>query len=197
MSQHSENTGNVRTSRRDVIRRIVRRDNQEQSLREEVVQREDAKLFESACQHFGTWGTALRYAGVDIDRLAKGPSYGPEAVIRQIRRLCHGTYNLTAKRVRHRDGRLYRAALEHFGTWKKALRAAGINPDHVRPHKKGHSLNRQQMVEAILDRKRRGQSLRCIDVRRENYAFAVAAKHRFGSWRAALIAAGVKDEGGG
>jgi hypothetical protein len=69
------------------------------------------------------------------------------------------------------------------------LRAAGINPDHVRPYKKGHSLNRRQIVEAVLERKCRGQSLRCIDVRREDCAFAVAAKHRFGSWPAALVAA--------
>jgi hypothetical protein len=39
------------------------------------VQREVQDLYESACEHFGTWDTALRYAGVDFQRLARERKY--------------------------------------------------------------------------------------------------------------------------
>ena len=181
-------------TRHDVIRRIVDLDKREQDLREDVVQREATDLYELACEHFGTWDTALCYAGVNLQRLDRD---GSEAVKLAIQRLSHGTYNLTATRVRQRNPKLHRAALKHFGTWRRAVRAAGIDPDHIHPYSKSRSPTRQQILRALVKRKRQGRSLRWVDIRRENYAFAVATKNRFGSWGAALVAAGVvsKDSG--
>lgn len=36
----------------------------EEGVAEERGQQEDAELYHAACEHFGTWKTALRYAGV-------------------------------------------------------------------------------------------------------------------------------------
>jgi hypothetical protein len=87
--------------------------------------------------------------------------------------------------------------LQHFGTWNDAVRAAGIDPNRIRPYSKSRRPSRPKLLEMIRQRKRQGQSLRWCDVRYEDYAFAMATKNRFRSWRAALLAAGVVSEDGG
>ena len=56
-------------TREDVIRRIVELDLQDQGLSAEFVQRNARQLHAAACEHFGTWDTALQYAGVGVRRV--------------------------------------------------------------------------------------------------------------------------------
>ena len=119
-------------SREDIIRRIVQREFQKQGLTEEAVLEDMPDLHQSACDHFGTWETALKYAGVNLRRLYAKHDYSRELVRQKIRNLCLNGYNLTATRNMRRDRRLYEAARQHFGTWRQALRAAGIDLEHAR-----------------------------------------------------------------
>jgi hypothetical protein len=50
-------------SREEVIRRIVECEMQGQSLTEENVLQDVPDLHQAACERFGTWDTALEYAG--------------------------------------------------------------------------------------------------------------------------------------
>jgi len=181
-------------SRREVIRRIVQRDNQKQGLTEESALRDDAELHALACQCFGTWDTALQYAGISIQRLVYERKYGPEAVKRRLARMCREGHSLVAAHVRSRDPHLYRAALRQFATWEDALRAAGINPEHIRCYRPAQRPSKQQVLETLINRQQQGLSLRWSDICRENRAFAVVTKHMFGSWARALAAAGVSPE---
>jgi hypothetical protein len=85
-----------------------------------------------------------------------------------------------------------RAAVEHFGSWKQALRAAGIEPEHLRPYRPDQRPGKQQILQEIARRSREGRSLRWRDVVCENRAFAISAKRAFGTWRAAVEAAGLR-----
>ena len=175
-------------TRQDVIRRIVERESHKQGLSEYTVRRQAAELYAAACEQFGTWNTALSYAGVNLPQVGRKGKFTPAWVQRRIRVISHSHYKITAKHIRRRDPALYRAAVRHFGSWPEALRSVGIDPEHAEPC----TLSREQIIEALVVRSREGKSLRCCDVRRENYAFALRVKNVFGSWGRAWRAAGVE-----
>jgi DNA-binding protein H-NS len=177
-------------SREDVIRRIVERDMRNEALVADVVLREAEDLHAAACQHFGTWDTALQYAGISVRRLASEDEFRAERVLKRLRSMCCEGYDLSAQHNIKRDRRLYEAARQHFGTWRNALRAAGINLEHAfvrRPRKH----DKQKILDAIKQRHESGETLMWTEVCLENRAFASAVKQAFGSWRKGLIAAGI------
>jgi len=181
-------------SREEVIRRIIRREQQQSSLLAIRVLRDDAALHRAACEHFGTWETALQYAGVDHVREFQQNPHTPDGVRRELRRLCLTGYRLTAAHSQHRNWKLYKMALKHFGGWKQALLAAGINPDQLCMPAIGQRLNKEQIVEILIDRHRQGLTLCWTELRCENRALTMMAKLRFGGWRKALIAAGLSPQ---
>ena len=177
-------------SREAIIRQIVYRDLEHLGLDEEVVREQAVELYESACDHFGTWETALTYAGVNVRRTDPRKEYTGDRVLQEIRLLCSSGYDLSTTHNMRRDRRLYEAARQHFGTWRKTLVAAGVNLEHAfvrRPRKH----DRKKLLETIKQRHESGETLVWTDVCLENRAFASAAKQAFGSWRKALIAAAI------
>jgi hypothetical protein len=181
-------------SREDVIRQIVERDIQDMSLSEEFVARETPELYTAACEFYGTWETALQYAGVNERRAVLPDLSSPEHVLRKIRQLCLHGYDLSASRNRERDRQLFNAARRHFGSWRKALRCVGMNLEQARPSSKPRNLSRDKVVAILRQRHAEGKSLEWSVVCLENRVFAVAAKQLFRSWRRALEAAGMLPE---
>lgn len=179
-------------TREDVIREIVHRDIHGLTLSAEGVQQEAEALFLVACEYFGTWDTALKYAGVNMRGLAVRGECSRERVLNWIRRLCRDGHDLAAHRNQTCDRRMYDAARQHFGSWRGALRAAGINLANLRPW----SLRLEK--HEILDRLRRmhteGHSMKWTDVCLDNRTLAMAAKSAFHSWRRALVAAGLASD---
>ena len=155
---------------------------------------ESPELHAAACEHFGTWSTALKYAGISLRRKSANPAYTPQEVVRILRHLCSNGYNLSAQRNKRRDRRLHESARKHFGSWRDALQAAGINVHYATAPVNSHRFSRSQIIEAIQQRHEAGLSLSWSATCRENRALAVAAKHYFRSWRLALVAAGVAAE---
>ena len=115
-------------SRETVIRRIVQREMQKRGLTEEVVAREAPGLYRAACKEFGTWDTALKYAGIGVRHLYAKEKAARDQLIQRLRKHVARGRQLAAKDVLRRNRRLYEAARRHFGTWREALRAAGLNP---------------------------------------------------------------------
>jgi hypothetical protein len=80
------------------------------------------------------------------------------------------------------------AAARRFGTWSKALLAAGI--PGVKEHRLPRHWNKQAIVEVIhgwLD-----AGMKVTEIRRADTGLAAAARKHFGSWHAAMRAAGVE-----
>lgn len=181
-------------SRETVIRRIVKRESQKRGLTEEVVRRESPALHRSACEEFGTWNTALKYAGVGILRLYVRECYTRECVIQKIRAYGEKGSKPTATSVISHDRRLYDAARRHFGGWRRALMAAGIIV--VAPSSSGRrqTWSRQRVIEHILLRQQAGKPLTFRRVQKDQGALLWAAIRHFGSWNDALAAAGVTAE---
>jgi hypothetical protein len=180
-------------SREAVIRRIVKREMQQRGLTEELVRRDASALYRSACKYFGTWNTALKYAGVGIRRLYAKESYTQEHVIERLREYCAQGIKPKAVAVMGHDYRLYDAARRHFGTWKNAvLIAVAPHPSKLSTRKPAQ-LNKQQILDAIRAWNGAGRSMCWSKILRENRPLAMAAQKTFGTWRRALIMAGITD----
>ncbi len=65
-------------SREAIIRQIVDRDLASKDLSEESIRKTESALYEIACDEFGSWETALEYAGVDARSLANGQEVDDE-----------------------------------------------------------------------------------------------------------------------
>jgi hypothetical protein len=178
-------------SREDIIRHIVHREAQAQCLSEAKVLDDAPELHNAACAQFGTWETALQYAGVPMRRSCPQPGVSREQVIREILYLCRCAGRLHAGRIKRRHRQLYDSAKAHFGTWRLALQAAGINLRNALLSSKRRRLDKQRIGKEIQKRRQAGQSLRWKDVCREDRNLAMAANHAFRSWRKAVLAAGI------
>lgn len=87
-------------------------------------------LYQAAKKHFGTWREAVRAAGCIPTRR----SWSRKVVIREIQQRHQRDLPLTDS-IFGQDPPLVDAAIRFFGTWRSALKAAGI-PETKRPKRK-------------------------------------------------------------
>ncbi len=180
-------------SREAIIRQIVGRDLANKDLSEDTVRKKESALYEIACEEFGSWETALEYAGVDARASSSlDKKWTIERVQQQLRRLCTTGYDLNAMENRARNRPLYVAAIHHYGSWRAALAASGINLRHIARHRPPH-FDRETMILWLQQRQAAGQTLVWTEVCLENRQHALAIRRTFRSWRKAMIAAGLHD----
>jgi DNA-binding CsgD family transcriptional regulator len=135
---------------------------------------------------FGSWNAALQAAGFDRPR---PPAYSDQEILDALRADARrrGVSSLSSQWDGHPD----RNVIAHrFGSWNAALTAAGLAPRRVRP---------DWSDEQILDGLRRfatdhGRPPRARDRVGSlgRYPSPALAVSRFGSWSAALVAAGLQ-----
>jgi len=95
--------------------------------------------------------------------------------------------------------KLISAAVRHFGSWRAALAAAGVNYREIREMaqrsraEKVSKWSKELIVQRIKEMIAAGDSVAAASVRKSKPAlFSAAVSDRyFGSWRAAVTAAGV------
>jgi hypothetical protein len=171
--------------REAIIRKMVEREAANHSMLEQDVQRDDELLHIAATNEFGSWETALAYAGVNVRHGGQRGDLTVDQVKQQLRRLCTTGYDLGAQLNRSRQRALYDAALRYFGTWRGALKASGINLANVTARKPKH-LDRETMLLWIRNRHASHQTLSYSEVCLENRAHALAIRREFGSWMKAI-----------
>ncbi len=145
----------------------------------------DIRLACAAKRRFGSWANAVAAAGL-IDRIPIAKPlkrWSKQQVIDAIKRAIGEGIRLSD--ISKRDQGLYNAAKTHFGTWRAAMRAAGIQPFR-------RQWTKQLIIAEIRDRIKRGESLSSRD--RRNINMAAAANRHFGSWTTALIEAGIQNK---
>ena len=118
--------GTHEMSRKKVIQEIVSRHNAKLPLTVDVVLADANELYQQACEHFGTWETALQYAGVNIRRIRNIKQAGTRVEFKQaILDLSPEVLMSQTKFIIKNYRRLYNAAIEHYGSWSEGLKAAG------------------------------------------------------------------------
>ena len=142
----------------------------------------DVRLANAAKRRFGSWANAVESAGLTGKVIIKKPlrRWTRDDVVTEIRAWHDSGRRLADVSKEHQP--LYNAAKTHFGTWRKALTAAGFQSER-------RVWSKRAVLEEMQDRARNGRSLSSGDPANRNLA-AVAHRH-FGSWRKAIHAAGV------
>jgi hypothetical protein len=161
-----------------VIEAIRARD--EQGLPLSKTRLDDTALYSAAIRCFGRWQQALVAAGVKKSYVPRR-AWTRQRVIDAIR--ARHEQGLSLVGVRNHDAVLDSAAKRYFGTWQQAVDAAGLEPDLPR------RWNRQRVIEALRERQRQGLPIR--NVREYDNGLVNAARRHFGSWTAAMSAAGL------
>lgn len=174
-------------NRESVIVAILQREAEGLSLNSEAVKEDSRPLHSAGIRYFGSWRNTLRATGIDVSTVERRRIWSKTKIIAQLRALCRQGRSLRQTDVQRHDGGLCRAACLAFGSWCNALVVAGINPEPLCRYPQWDGV---KIIEAILLRAVRGEALGSTTVR--PYTLKSAAVRQFGSWPAALSAAGLE-----
>jgi hypothetical protein len=176
-------------NRDNILRWILERDSRGEPVRAKDALAYNAYMHREAIRSFGSWAIALAAAGINL-RVRRGRrTWSPKKVIRAIRRASVKPESLCYRNMQIRRGGLLSTAKQLFGSWRKALIAAGIDPESVRLSRRW---DRESVIEAILDRAVRNEPLAVTKV--SPSSLGKWGIRLFGSWENALRAAGLNPD---
>jgi len=131
-------------------------------------------LYAQAVKQFGAWGEAVEAAGFSYADIKTRPMTRQE-VIAELEEL--GKSGEPVRSAEHR--KLHHAARGHFGTWRGALLAAGIDPDM------GRRWTRASVLRSLRAEVEAGRPMGANAMRRRDENLYMAARRSFGTWAAA------------
>jgi hypothetical protein len=140
-----------------------------------------------AAKYFGSWDQALRRIDLDPEQIRLAPPTWPD------RRPWWRADKAAILAKLHRR----KAAREPRSLGKKSSTHAGMDPFHSRKSPWG-KVNKTAVLAEIRRRKNARESVRSKPVSKEKWGQPLVrrASELFGSWNAALLAAGIEPEGG-
>jgi hypothetical protein len=148
-------------------------------------------LLRAATRYFGAWEDAVRFAGLDYDSIRRYKSWTRDRIIARVKELHAQGVDLSWRNVcLNVDPQLAAAATKksHFGSWREALEASGLNYDEIRKYREWDDARILDMVRAFH---RDGKELNAKNMELEDITLITAARRRFDSWHKALTAAGL------
>lgn len=169
-----------------VIQAIHELDRQGVALNQASVRKLDQGPIQAARKLLGSWDNALRAAGydpMDIRRIRR--PWTKSEVIAAIQAQAAAGAPLTQNGMRPRSARF--AAMRLFGSFKAALRKAGVHHLVAKRPRWAPSA----IVRAIRARRKAGQRVNCMAVVESDPPLYDAARRYFGGWSEALRAAGI------
>ncbi len=151
----------------------------------------EVALLRAATRYFGSWRTAIEYAGLNYDDIRRYKTWTRDRILERIQELHTRGEDLSWRHVSTSvDPQLAAAATKrkHFGSWRRAVTAAGLDYAQIRRY-------REWDGETILARLRElhanGVDLNARHIEEYDITLITAARRRFASWDAALTASGL------
>jgi hypothetical protein len=110
----------------DIIDEIQRLSQEGADLSSKKMDESSNSLIATARRRFGSWGEAVRRAGLDYSNIRRRKRWTKEMIIEDIRELRRQGVPLTSTQVREKNPALFAAAckIRFFGSWVKAVKAA-------------------------------------------------------------------------
>jgi hypothetical protein len=187
--------GRVWTQER-LIETIRQLNEQGVDLSPTAIQKTHGALFSSARSrsHFGNWRDAIQAAGLSYDDIKRVKQrWSREEILQQIKQ-CHTCgEDLLHPSFKEKNRSLYLAACAHryFGSWRRAIRAAGLDHETMR---ESRVWTKARILRTIQEMQEQGQPLGWAHIKNVCPGIYRAArrKENFGSWHNALIAAGIE-----
>jgi hypothetical protein len=151
-------------------------------------------LISAAAYHFGSYKESVHAAGlkyVDIIRRPRWTRAGIIALIKKARRKNHDLHWAAVTCRRDELGKAAFAALQTrlFGTWQRALHAAGLDGDEVARYRRW---DKNSIGFELKSRAREDQPLSSGALQTEDPGLHAAAVRHFGSYDAALRYSGLE-----
>lgn len=167
------------------------------SLTSTEIFHEDGALYAAVLKHVGKFETVYRRFGIQPPGKSAWWGANKVAIRAEIRRRHTAGEPLSwNKLLLTASGRgLLKRSKTLFGSWSRALIAAGLNPSGG-ARSPWPKADPAAILAELRRRKRAGESLRSREIEREKWGQALRqrAKALFGSWKAARLAAGVELE---
>lgn len=155
--------------------------------------RANRSLVSAAAYHFGSYRNAVERAGISYDLVMRRPRWTKGAIIALIKMARRMNEDLHWSAVLQRGDELTRAAFAAlqprlFGTWDRALHAAGLDADEIAIYRKW---DRNTVVFELRSRAADHEPLNSGAIQQEDCGLHAAAVRHFGSYDRALSAARV------
>lgn len=176
----------VTWTREEIIRQILHREAAGLPLKTTGKDGVDSSLYQAASRIFGSWGNALKSAGIAPARARAAGRWSPLRVLATIRALSRRRRPIPAAELQRRLEPVMDAARRIYGSWPKALMTAGVDPLTFR---RILPWTKDRIIEAVLTRALNNEPLGSCTVRPRS--LAEAAVRVYGSWQSALTAAGI------
>ena len=174
-------------SRDDVVREIRKLKKQGSQLNSGHVARVQPALAYAARRYIGSWEKAIQAAGFDYSTVRRKSFWSKKKIVGRIKELkAEGKPLHVSAAEKHYCG-LVGAATMYFGSWRKAISAAGLDYNKIKRQKEW---SKKAIVREIRRMHRQGVPLGTTMAVRNNYRILHAAAVRyFGSWADAMRAA--------
>lgn len=193
-----------RWSKEKIKSEIMKREKSGIPLNAGEVKRDDNKLFCAGIKYFGSWGGAIRAAGLKYSRIIKqqkgvkrefgeGGSWSAEIIKQEIMNKHKKGERLNSYYIQINESRLFYAACEYFGGWKSAIESCGLDYSTIR--RKSENYTNSIILKKIVKFAEDGNSLNYSSAERRDSVLLREALIRFGSWENALKMAGIETEG--
>lgn len=170
-------------TRPTILLAILERWRNAQSLRGPDVKRDNPRLYHAAGRSFGGWCKALKAASLDVGQIYRKYPWNKTSAVMSLKLLCRDNPSLRATRSKYPH--LASAALSYCGTWANVRRAAGFPSDD-----RSVIWSRRRVLSEL---RRARKAHRVMWIHRFPWGLQKAAYRYFGSWPAALAAAGIHD----
>jgi hypothetical protein len=142
-------------------------------------------LYQAGSRFFGSWRNAIQAAGLRPELGNCVEKWPPARIFRLIRNLARRRHPLNVKQLEQRYGSMFSVARRLFGSWSKAVLAAGVDPTRFRRI----VWTRERVIERILIRALRNEHLGAWSIQPQS--LVAAGRRFFGTWSAALEVARV------
>jgi hypothetical protein len=163
-----------------------------EALNSRAIRRTHPRLFGAAIHWFGSYRAAIEAAKLDYAeiRVQDPHRWSRKAIVREIRQLQREHVPLHHAAVGRQMPELVTASYRYFGTYRRAVEAAGIKYTdvRVRPQK---IWNKRRIISELKRLKRDRRGLWARSVRLTHPYLPRVAREAFGSYRSAARAAGI------
>lgn len=178
-------------SKQSIAAEIVRMHNAGNDLNYASIAQEHVALLRAATRYFGSWRSAVEYSGLNYEDIRKYKMWNRERILSRIRELHAKGVDLSWRHISTVvDPQLAAAATKrkHFGSWRSAIQAAGLNYSDIRRYREW---DEEAVIHRLRELHEQGRDLNAKSVEQYDITLITAARRRFDSWHRALEAAGL------
>jgi hypothetical protein len=141
------------------------------------------RLLRACRRQLGTYARALEAAGISYQQVARPDQLSASEVTQRLTALFERGKDLRYSYMRRSAGKVFHAAVRCFGSYAKAVNAAGLDYPPSAPVRHWTA---NLVLKHLQDLHDKGKDLRWRQFRKANLPIYQAAKHYFGSYPNAL-----------